>query len=410
MRGFGNSPAEVRSLSVLFGILAFPGLYWLSRELFEGKTAAWLGLALFSLSPFHVLYAQEARQYSLWTLTFLLSSAALLRAMRRNTVSSWAVYGLAVAAGLYTHLFFALALVSHAVFMATIEGFRLTPRSFRFLCSVGGGLLAFSPWIVLVIMDFFQIHYANDWASVQASWSYLVKTWMVHFASPFVDSGSQGRVDSSLRVVALVLIGYSLYCLVKEGPRRNAAFVLSTIAVPAIALALPDLILGGVRSATGRFLVQCHIGSALSVYYLLSSRVAGRGKWWSTQVWRGAALALLLAGAWSCLVISRSETWWNKDTNRVNAGVVATINRADRPLLILSDPYPTTVGDVLSLSHLLDAEVRLQPITGSQVPELAEGFSDFFVFNPPEALIRELRQRQYELEEDESRILWRIVP
>lgn len=42
-------------------------------------------MALIAVSPFHVLYAQEAREYSLWTVTILLSSAALLRAMRVKT-------------------------------------------------------------------------------------------------------------------------------------------------------------------------------------------------------------------------------------------------------------------------------------------------------------------------------------
>jgi uncharacterized membrane protein len=406
MRGFGSSPAQVRSLSALFGILALPAFYWLARELFPGKTAAGLGLALFSLSPFHLLFAQEARQYSLWTLITLLSSAALLRAMRGAT--SWVVYALSVVAGLYTHLFFTLVLASHVVFMATTEGFRLTPRWSRFLGAIVFGLLAFSPWIVIVASDLSRINSANDWASVQADWSYMVKTWMMHFASPFVDTGSGGRRHSYVRVLALALLGYSLYRLVREGPRLGAAFALSTIAVPAIALALPDLVLGGVRSATGRFLVPCHIGSGLAVSGLLSSRVAGPGRLWSTRIWRGVALALLFAGAWSCLLISRSEAWWNKDTNRVNARVVATINQADRPLVILSDPYPTNLGDLLAFTHLLDSKVVFQPITGSLVPELGGGFSDVFVFNPPEALIRELRQGRYEIEEDESRVLWRV--
>jgi uncharacterized membrane protein len=408
MHWFGDSPAAVRSLSVVFALLAFPVLYWLCRELFEMQSAAWLAVALLSLSPFHVLYAQEARQYSLWTLTILSSGAALLRARRRMTKSSWAMYGLVLTAGLYTHLFFVLVLASHIVFTATTEGFRLTRRSALFVWTVLGGLLAFSPWIIIVVADFYRIHVANDWASVNAGWSYLFRLWIFHFASPFVDFDPNGWLGYSLRLTALTLIGYSFYYLFRTGPKEAWTFVLATIAVPAVALILPDLVLGGVRSATGRFLAPCHVGSLLSVSYFLASHIADREAR-SRRFWRSATIALLLAGAWSCLLISSSNAWWNKDTNRVNAQVVDRINQADRPALFFSDPYPTNLGDVLSLSHLLDSKVRFYLVLGSNLPDRSEAFSDFFLFNPSDALLEELRQRQLQLEAHAPRILWRIA-
>lgn len=82
---FGSSVAAIRSLSALISLIAFPCIYWLSLELFESSLVGLVALTLLAVSPIHVLFAQEARQYSLWTVTILLSSASLLRAMRLNT-------------------------------------------------------------------------------------------------------------------------------------------------------------------------------------------------------------------------------------------------------------------------------------------------------------------------------------
>ncbi|HHP7245612.1 MAG TPA: glycosyltransferase family 39 protein, partial [Elainellaceae cyanobacterium] len=80
MELFGSSVAAIRSLSVLSSLLTFPALYWLCLELFGSAMVGGMAIALFAVSPFHILYAQEARHYSLWTLATILSCAALLRA------------------------------------------------------------------------------------------------------------------------------------------------------------------------------------------------------------------------------------------------------------------------------------------------------------------------------------------
>ena len=82
---FGSSVAAMRSLAAVISLLVFPAVYWLAWELFESSAVAWMAIAIFAISPYHILFAQEARQYSLWTVTTILSSAALLRAMRPDT-------------------------------------------------------------------------------------------------------------------------------------------------------------------------------------------------------------------------------------------------------------------------------------------------------------------------------------
>lgn len=64
-RWFGCSITTTRSLAVLFSLLTLPAIYWLCRELFQSPIVAWMAIALTSISPIHIRYAQEARQYSL---------------------------------------------------------------------------------------------------------------------------------------------------------------------------------------------------------------------------------------------------------------------------------------------------------------------------------------------------------
>ncbi len=102
---FGASVTIQRSLSVFISILAFPSMYWLCLELFGSSLAAEIGLILIAVSPFHLVYAQEVRMYGAWTVTILLSSASLLRAMRLQRKIDWVIYGANLTLSLYTFPF-----------------------------------------------------------------------------------------------------------------------------------------------------------------------------------------------------------------------------------------------------------------------------------------------------------------
>ncbi|MGA9382223.1 MAG: glycosyltransferase family 39 protein, partial [Phormidium sp.] len=130
---FGESVALTRSFSAGISLLVFPAIYWLCRELFDCTLTAWVAIALIAISPFHVLYAQEARPYAFWTVTILISSAALLRAMRLKTQFSWSLYIVTLAISLYTFLLSGLVALSHGIYVLTREKFRLTKTVIAYL-------------------------------------------------------------------------------------------------------------------------------------------------------------------------------------------------------------------------------------------------------------------------------------
>ncbi|PSB68101.1 hypothetical protein C7B61_02645, partial [filamentous cyanobacterium CCP1] len=187
MEQFGSEVAIVRSLSVVFSLLAFPAIYWLCQELFPTlPLTGWMAIGLLAVSPFHVLYAQEARQSSLWTLATILSSAALFRAMRRQTWVSWGLYALTVALSLYTFLLSVFVLLCHG--LVVLVGH---PRRsiLRFLVALSVGGVAFLPWMVVLVQNKLAFDSKTLWTTQSMPRDVLAKLWGLHFSSNFVDSG-----------------------------------------------------------------------------------------------------------------------------------------------------------------------------------------------------------------------------
>src|SRR5262245_57892685 len=116
----GQSDFFFRLPSALFGIATLPVLYILARDLTSMKVAVFAVFVL-ALSPFHLWYSQEGRMYSQLMFLSLLSSVLLLEALRRGTVTWWIYYVLVGAAGMYTHVFMALALIGQFVWVSLFK-------------------------------------------------------------------------------------------------------------------------------------------------------------------------------------------------------------------------------------------------------------------------------------------------
>lgn len=397
---FGNSVTAIRSLSAAIALLAFPCIYWLCRELFESPLVAWVALALIAVSPFHVLYAQEARPYSLWTVTILLSSAALLRAMRLRTKPSWGIYAIALALGLYSFMFSGFVAIGHGIYVFAIERFKLSKTVTAFLLTLLVGFLAFAPWLFAVITNLSKAQKGTDWASQKVSLFSLVTMWAGNISRLFLDFGV-GSDDPLIYLlpllpfilILLIIVGDSFYFLYRQTPKRVWLLILTLIGVTALALILPDLIFGGRRSGVARYPIPCYLGIQLAVAYLLATEITSTSvNLWRQKLWQFVMLVLFSGGVLSCAIGSQAEIWWNKgpDLTQYNPQVARIINQATHPLL-LSDDEP---GDVLSLSYLLEPKVRLQLVVKPKVLNISEGFSDLFLYKPSEELLYILEKKQ----------------
>jgi uncharacterized membrane protein len=400
---FGDSITAIRSLSAVISLLAFPCMYWLCRELFDSPPTAWMAMALLSVSPLHILYAQEAREYSLWIVTTLLSSAALLQAVKRPSLTNWSIYAVSAALGLYTFLFSTLVMLAHGIYVVLMERLRLTKKLIAYFIASICSVLTFVPWALIILKTSSKIDQVTTSGQTDIDLVPMIKAWVKNLGCVFFDL-NLGDITGPL---TLLLVGFALYFLRRRAPQRISLFIMALIGATTVTLMLGDLLLGWSLSTTARYLFPGYVGVQLAVAYLLSKQmVLSRPKW--QTIWRFITVAIISGGLASCLMISNSQTWWTKDKSQYNFEIAEIINNAETPLLI-SDTSSLNAGDILSLSHLLDEHVQLMLLTQRLTPPpIADRFSNIFLFNPSNQLQAHL-ETIYSLEEAHGRIdLWEL--
>ncbi|MEO1376599.1 MAG: glycosyltransferase family 39 protein [Cyanobacteria bacterium J06635_10] len=405
---FGNSIVVVRSLSVLFSLLIFPVAYWLCLELFNSKLVGWVAISTIAISPLHLLFAQEARPYSLWVLTLLISSTALLRAIRRQTKVAWITYSISVAVGLYSFLFFGLGIISHGIYILIAERFRFRKTLLSYLLAILVGVIIFSPWIIVILTN------PNPMVSLGSrgvELSLLVKAWIHNLSLTVFDfdlgwcfpiGSSYCRSALTLRNVllylmlpALCLAGYSIYFLCRHTQRRVWGFVVTMIGTTIAFLAVPDVILGGHRSSITRYLFPIFLGIQLSFAYLLSSQAfSALANTKIRKFWKLVAALLISLGVLSCMSISQADSWWNKAQNYHVVPMAHVLNSVEAPFLI----YPVSpgigfVGRVMPLFHELNPETKIQFVSQSiETIKVSNGLENIFIFNPSQPVIEQFQK------------------
>lgn len=351
----GDSVAATRLLSALCSLLCFPAIYWLARELFRARAAAWTAVVLWSVSPFAVLYAQEAKQYSLFAATTMFACAALLRAVRLGSRGAWAWYAVATAVGLYTHLLFAAVLAAFTAFVFLLNVGRLRrPRTRRmlrqFTAATGAAVVTFVPWIAYCLsIGGAGQHIVRTHMADQQKLAWVVGAWVSNLGCTFSDLGYPAtllgaclRVGSWFAVIGLTI--YALRFLQRKAPRRQWLFLLLLTVTPAMVLMIPDLVLGGGRSMIARYWTATSIGMLLAVAGVLGRQFSSSTALRRNLAW-GTACTLVLFGLCSCAVSCRADYWWNKMgvvNNHRNgaleyAGMVRFLNvvdRASNPLIV----------------------------------------------------------------------------
>ena len=445
---FGNSVISIRSLSAFISLLAFPCIYWLSLELFASSLTGWVAVILIAVSPFHVLYAQQARQYSLWTVAILLSSAALLKAIKaaaRYTRSQaepgnesgdalhpvrwekaskaaaldtrtqaepgnesgdalhpvqWGIYALTVAFGLYSHLFFGLVAIGHGIYLVAIEGFRLSKRVIAYLLASLTGLLIFLPWLAIIAANLSQI--IQNTVTTNSTVRNLPLRWLLNLSRLFFDLNHGLSFINPILYLTAILSIWAVYFVCRNTPKQTWLFILTLIGVTGLALILPDLILGGRRSSITRYAIPCFLGIQLAVAYLLTVKIT-KSKY--GKRWTYVLMALIASGVISCAVSSFYPIWWhNSHTNsKYNPLVARIVNQADFPLLV-TDEIP---GRVLAFSHLLKQDVNLQLVVEPNIPKITDN-GNVFLYRPSEKLRQGIEQQNFKIDPVYKDWLWKL--
>ncbi|OCQ94455.1 hypothetical protein BCD64_07170 [Nostoc sp. MBR 210] len=390
---FGNSVAVIRSLSAVISVFSLIAIYYLCRELFALSLTRWIAVSLVAISPFYILYAQEAREYSLWTLTIIIANYAMLLALSKKTFIGWTIYAISLILSFYTFLFSIFVVLGHGIYILGINGFKKTQSLIAYLLSITAAIIAFIPWLIVIYQGKMADRIQRlDWITEATSLPVLIGKWLLNMTRIFLDLviiNENTSIKAIIWVIPfslglIVLIGYGFYYLYRSTPKTTWLFIFSLTLTTAIALIIPDIIFGGRRSGVARYLIPTFLGIQLTVAHLLASKLVSIQsiKW--QNIWRLITIFIICCGVISCVIISSSDIWWNKGTAnnlRLNQ-VAAVINQTSQPVLVSDAKFPYILG----LTHIVNADVNFQLTTQPENLVIPKAPNNLFLFYPSRKL------------------------
>ena len=358
IRFFGPSVESIRSLSVLFGILALPCAFWFARSLFRDNGVALIFTLLVALSPFFVLYSQEAREYSLWSIATMLTCIAFLRACTGRDWRLWALYAAALALSLYVFPVTGLVALGLGLSLAVSGSDERKTSLAPFLAATAAAALAFAPWLKVMFTSPTLRLGMEGMSSAKLSAGAIAFVFLRNVRSAFFDVGffRAGPLGSSLvnalaMAATIALVAYAFFFLVRNAPRERWAFVVLALCAPFLLFVARDLTGHGRFVYQARYFLPLLLGVQLAVAYTFARKLQTAPP---SRLWRGAFAVVLACELGSCLIASQARTWWNKDYER-SPEVAALVNQASAPLVV-SDYFTPSI---LDLSRYLAPSVAL---------------------------------------------------
>ena len=379
---FGSSIAAVRSLSAVFSLLLFPVVFWLCRELFDTSEVGFWTIGIIAISPVQVLYAQESREYSLLLVTTALSCLALIGAVKRDNWQWWGFYAVSLAFNFYVSLIAAYIAIAQTFYIVVLERFRFSKKIAKFVISGLVSLVLFAPWLWVIYKNFHVLQNKTEWTNTTLPFIELLRYWELHLVNSFIDLHPQVNGYVSVRIIGFlaifVILCYRTLCL-KTKPQTWLLLVVMT-AIPSLMLIVPDLVQGGIKSIMTRYFLPNILMIQIAVAYWLSQMK-------SRQDWKRIISIFFIVG-WGIISLttsSQANTWWNKVVGYHNPVVAQIINNYRNPLVVSND-YDINIGNIISLSYLLDRDTRFFLFKKQNIPSIEQQKSNpILLWNLPEA-------------------------
>jgi uncharacterized membrane protein len=425
---FGDSITSMRSFSALINLLSIPVVYWLCVELFQSSLVGWVALGLFSVSPLQIVYAQEARPYSLLVATILLSHLALLRALRLKTNKSYGFYALTVVLGLYSHLLFAFVALGHGIYVLLIEKWRWTQTLKNYILASAIAVLCFAPWIVVLLRYSQSATEKLSWQSFKLSPLDSLRNWILNISRVFFDVGLYANYSKSYLIlfvpailITIIVSIYALYFLIKKTPLKISSFLLISILLFPALTTLADLLKGGGRSSITRYYLQSAISIELAVAYLITTQITESQR---KKLWQGIFIVITSLAVISGVIITKNSTGWNKYTSSPTIEIAPLI-KVSKSTLVITDIYDKIAGDLtaqignlLCLSYQLDPQIQYMLVVPPNLPQVSQNaFSDIYLYNPSNTLKTTLENSPnwklklvYQPPKYSTMFLWKMEP
>ncbi|BAQ66718.1 glycosyltransferase family 39 protein [Geminocystis sp. NIES-3709] len=402
---FGSSILVNRGVAVFFSLLCFPSIYWLSLELFGNNFVALITLGFFSISPFHVLYAQEARQYSLWTLTIILSLLFFLKAIKSNKKSHWLLYSATLTLSFYTALLSPLLFITNTIYLylSKLNFSRQIKNNFWFYSLIS--FILFTPWAIIFILNPLILVRRTNWLNQSSSIDELGFTLSKNFMRLFFDFPLDKRIFFSFALILIYLILKTLLILGKTTNKYKyiELYLILLIGIPLLALLLPDLIIGGRRSSISRYLIPSYLGTHLVVGYFFYYKIDH----YKSQIWSIILVIIFTVSMTSNIMLHNAEISWNKNHPSHPPQVSKIINQSEKPLLIAS--LEDNFSSIIALSYQLKLDVKLHLFQENTELKYYPEFSPIYLFNPSPSLMNKVENVYNAKLEQKHKLVYQVV-
>jgi uncharacterized membrane protein len=249
----------------------------------------------------------------------------------------------------------------------------------QWLIAVASALVLFLPWIIVLINGMDSAETYTAWMERAIGAQQNLLSWARHILLALLDIGPTNKPPAWSLLLLLPLAAAVAHFLWKAPRPQQALLWLIALAYIGIVLG-PDLLLGGIRSNHIRYGLPAVLAIQLMVAWSIGRTVLRGG---NAGIIASAGLLVLVAfGGWSQWRIQQAESWWNKQYSARNIEVARIINGLQRPLVAVS-PHGVTLGELISLAHHLDDQVRIWSQHEYGVPiQLPPGFDAIVMLTP----------------------------
>jgi len=232
---FGTSELALRSLSLVAGVATVVLVYFIIKRLRFSETTARIATLFATFAPFLIRYSQEARMYGIAAFLVCAATLAMLialdyskKANAKKQLIWWIIYGLLMAAALYTHYYAAFIIFVHIGYAWYRYGGFKSLISNKFWWT--GNLIAaglFSTWLPVAVAQFSRVQQGYWIPPVDAET--IPNTLMQFFA--FSSNSLNAAVEFILTLLLACLV--TIFMMRTAKPRRPSIwFVIAWMSVP----------------------------------------------------------------------------------------------------------------------------------------------------------------------------------
>jgi uncharacterized membrane protein len=403
-KALGTTIAARRALPALFGILALPAAFVFGWELI-GRRFGLLLASLVAVSPFHILYSQQAREYSLWTFFAFASSAALLHALRaprrngpgRSDIMAWTVFAALTAGGLYTDTIYLLMLLAQVIYVVVAYRREVRDRVLPFAIAATLAVAVFAPWLLMLIAHARTVT-NNTYLGTPLPLEAIALKWFFNVGAVFFDLDYVRHASAVVVLPLLVLAGFGLVSVMRERPLAGG-YLLAIGLVTAAAFVLPDLLYHESRSTAARYLIPTWIAlEGVVAYGLWKLYVDERFNYRALAV--SLFAAVLLCGVGSAAVSATHEAWWGDDSVAPIGPMARAIRAAQSPVtVVFRYGQPEFNLAPVEVANEIPPNTRFELLTRNQLPTFKATSGDTFLLDPSAELRRAVMARGAQLHE-----------